>query len=95
MSSADNLALKLFNYPGWRIEVNGRQVQAGTREGTGQLLVPAEGGPNRVQVTFIHTWDRTAGGWISVLAILLAVGIRFRPIRTVIPSKARDPGFSP
>src|SRR6267154_3034950 len=40
MSRPDNLALRLFNYPAWRVEENGRQVQAGTREGTGQMLVP-------------------------------------------------------
>jgi hypothetical protein len=23
-----------------------------------------------VQITFVRTWDRTAGGWISILTIL-------------------------
>jgi 6-pyruvoyl-tetrahydropterin synthase related domain len=73
MSAPDNLALRLFNYPAWRVEVNGRPVRAGTREGTGQMLVPVAAGANRVQITFIRTWDRTAGGWISVVAIVLAL----------------------
>jgi hypothetical protein len=47
-----NLALHLFNYPAWRVEVNGRQVQAGSREGTGQMLVPVEAGENRVLIVF-------------------------------------------
>ncbi|MGB2606400.1 MAG: 6-pyruvoyl-tetrahydropterin synthase-related protein [Candidatus Sulfotelmatobacter sp.] len=75
MSTRDNLALHLFNYPAWRVEVNGRQVQAATRESTGQMLVPVQSGANRVQITFIRTWDRTAGGWISGLAVLLGVGM--------------------
>jgi hypothetical protein len=73
LSAPDTLALHLFNYPAWRVEVNGRAVQALTREGTGQMLVPVEAGANHVRVTFIRTWDRTAGAWISVLALLLVL----------------------
>jgi hypothetical protein len=71
MSAPDNLALHLFNYPAWRVEVNGRTVQAGTREGTGQMLVPVEAGTNRVQIIFVRTWDRRTGGWISIVALVL------------------------
>jgi hypothetical protein len=39
------------------------------------MLVPVEAGKNRVQITFIRTWDRTLGVWISVLALLLAIGL--------------------
>jgi hypothetical protein len=70
MSAPARLALRLFNYPAWRVEVNGRVVRTGTREGTGQMLVPVEMGANRVRVTFIRTWDRTAGGWISIISAL-------------------------
>jgi 6-pyruvoyl-tetrahydropterin synthase related domain len=80
MSSPDNLALRLFDYPAWRVEVNGRQVQAGMREGTGQMLVPVEAGANRVQITFIRTWDRTAGAWISLLATVLALVFLRKPL---------------
>jgi non-canonical purine NTP pyrophosphatase (RdgB/HAM1 family) len=75
MSAPDNLALKLFNYPAWRVEVNGLEVQPGAREGTGQMLIPVGAGANRVLITFARTWDRTAGAWISGLAFLLAVGL--------------------
>ncbi len=73
MSAADNLALHLFNYPAWRVEVNGRQVPAGTREGTGQMLVPVNAGANRVLITFNRTWDRTAGAWISAFTVLVTL----------------------
>jgi hypothetical protein len=65
--------LHLFNYPAWKIEVNGREVQAGTRESTGQMLVPVGAGANRVQITFVRTWDRKVGGWISVVTALLVL----------------------
>ncbi|MFZ0201291.1 MAG: 6-pyruvoyl-tetrahydropterin synthase-related protein [Candidatus Sulfotelmatobacter sp.] len=73
MSAADHLVLHLFNYPAWRAEVNGRPVQPGTRDGTGQMLVPVEAGSNQVQIIFTRTWDRRAGGWLSLAALLLAL----------------------
>ena len=79
MSDPDRLALKLFNYPAWRVEVNGRPVQVATREGTGQMLVPVEAGANRVQITFVRTWDRTAGAWISALGLVLALAFLDKP----------------
>ncbi|MFZ0759565.1 MAG: 6-pyruvoyl-tetrahydropterin synthase-related protein [Candidatus Sulfotelmatobacter sp.] len=75
MSAPDTLALHLFNYPAWRVEVNGRPVHAGTRESTGQMLVPVDAGVNRVQITFVRTWDRTAGDWISIVAFLLLIAL--------------------
>ncbi len=90
MSAPDNLALHLFNYPAWRVEVNGHVVQAGTREGTGQMLVPVEAGANRVQLTFVRTWDRRLGGWISLLAlILMFVSSQYEVELTWIPSRPK------
>lgn len=89
MSVADNLALRLFNYPAWRVEVNGRQVQAGSREGTGQMLVPVEAGANRVQITFIRTWDRRWGGWISLLTLILMLASTQLEVMTWIPNRAK------
>jgi len=71
MSAPDQLALRLFNYPAWRVEANGRLIAAGTREGTGQMMVPVQAGANQVEITFMRTWDRTAGAWISVFALIL------------------------
>jgi hypothetical protein len=73
MSAPARLALHLFNYPAWKVEVNGRVVQADTRESTGQMLVPVGTGANRVQITFVRTWDRTVGGWISLITALLVM----------------------
>ncbi len=72
VSAPDNLVLKLFDYPAWRVEVNGQVTQAQTRENTGQMLVPVQAGANRVEITFARTWDRTLGAWISLFTVLLA-----------------------
>ncbi len=73
MSGPDHLALHLFNYPAWRVEVNGHTVKAESREGIGQMLVPVAAGESQVRITFARTWDRRAGGWVSVIAIGLAL----------------------
>jgi len=81
MSAPDHLALHLFNYPAWRVEVNGHTVQAESRDGTGQMLVPVAAGESQVRITFVRTWDRKAGGWISVIAIGLVLGsLKRRPL---------------
>ncbi len=68
MSQPDELALKLFRYPAWHVEVNGRSVEAHSRTGTGQMLVPVAAGMNHVQVTYARSWDQLAGDGISVFA---------------------------
>jgi len=74
MSAPDQLALRLFPYPAWKVEVNGHVVRTGVCAGTGQMLVPVEQGLNRVQITFVRTSDRRAGGWISVISVLGLIG---------------------
>ncbi len=70
MSARDELELRLFSYPAWRVEVNGHAVQTEAQPDTGQMLVPVNAGMNRVEIVFVRTWDRTAGGWISILTAL-------------------------
>ena len=67
MSAPDRVALRLFEYPAWRVEVNGRVVKTSLREGTGQILVPVSAGMNLVELRFVRTWDRIAGSGISLL----------------------------
>ena len=70
MSAADQVALRLFRYPAWRVEVNGRVVETAARAETGQMLVPVGAGMNRVEIRFVRTWDRVAGGWISLITAI-------------------------
>jgi hypothetical protein len=64
------LALRLFNYPAWRVQVNGQPITTATRDVTGQMLIPVPAGENRVQITFERTRDRTVGGVISGVTVL-------------------------
>jgi hypothetical protein len=65
------LALRLFNYPAWRVEVNGRVVTTETADVTGQMLIPVRTGGNNVRIVFARTWDRTVGGVISITTLIL------------------------
>jgi 6-pyruvoyl-tetrahydropterin synthase related domain len=64
------LVLRLFNYPAWRVEVNGEVAATFTRAVTGQMLIPVQAGENHVRITFTRTWDRTLGGIISGMTAL-------------------------
>jgi hypothetical protein len=89
LSAPDELALRLFPYPAWKVEVNGQTVQATSREGTGQMLVPVEAGMNRVQLTFVRTWDRIAGGWISLLGLFVILSWKMLELRSRLLSENR------
>lgn len=71
MSAPDRVALRLFRYPAWTVTVNQQAVETTERPATGQMLVPVAAGMNRVQLKFVRTWDRSVGGWISALTILV------------------------
>ena len=68
VSTSGRLILRLFNYPAWSVEVNGRAIQSQMQEVTGQIIIPVEAGENRARISFIRTRDRTWGGLISLLA---------------------------
>jgi 6-pyruvoyl-tetrahydropterin synthase related domain len=75
VSQPGRLILRLFNYPAWRVEVNGNAVLTKSQEVTGQMIVPVEAGENRVLITFTRTWDRTLGGIVSGATALFLVGL--------------------
>ncbi len=74
VSKASEVALRLFNYPAWMVEVNGHAVETRTREETGEMIVPVIAGKNEVRIRFGRTRDRTIGGWISGIMALAVVG---------------------
>jgi hypothetical protein len=72
------LALRLLNYPGWHVQVDGKSAQPSAAQGTAQMLVAPPAGTHQVEVQFSSTWDRIAGAIISgIFAILLAACILF------------------
>jgi heme exporter protein D len=72
---AARIALRLLDYPAWRIEVNGVRVTAEHLEGSAQMLVPVKAGESLVRVHFVRTADRSIGAGLSLASggVLLAL----------------------
>jgi hypothetical protein len=75
VSQPEQLVLRLFNYPAWRVTVNGHEVTTAMRDVTGQMLIPVKAGQNRVQIAFTRTWDRTLGAIVSGVTALFMAGL--------------------
>jgi hypothetical protein len=87
------LALKLLNYPAWRVQVDSKIVSPSSSPQTGQLLVPINAGEHQIEVSFRRTTDRTVGGLISVvfgLGLLAATILVFRRRATVAEKRTFD-----
>jgi hypothetical protein len=66
-----NIIVRLFNYPAWRADVNGRPVITGKTETTRLMVIPVEAGENDVSINFARTNDRVAGIVVSMMSIAL------------------------
>jgi len=64
------LALRVLNYPGWRVEIDGKAVTPQLAETTAQMILPLSAGTHRITVRFGRTTDRTWGSTISMMALL-------------------------
>jgi hypothetical protein len=64
------VALRLLNYPAWRVQVNGKAVTAERMDDFDQMVVPVQAGESEIQVRFVRTGDRTVGAAISALGVL-------------------------
>jgi len=67
------IALRLIDYPAWRVELNGRQIEPERADGYDQMIVPVAAGESRVRVHFTRTWDRMLGGILSAVSLLVAL----------------------
>ena len=69
------IALRLLNYPAWRVEVNGKAVHPERMDDVNQMVVPVESGTSEIRVEFTRTADRTIGNAASFLSALLTLSL--------------------
>lgn len=69
------VALHLLNYPAWRVTLNGNRVVLRHGNGTEQMMVPVPAGESELRIDFTRTWDRVAGGWISVASLAASIAL--------------------
>jgi uncharacterized membrane protein len=71
--SPARVALRLLNYPAWRVEVNGKRVTPERANDVDQMIVPVNAGKSDIRIEFIRTPDRRIGNAISEAAALLTI----------------------
>lgn len=76
VTSAGILALRLFDYPLWKIKVNGLITKPGSGP-HGEIVVPLSPGENRVEAKFGKGWDQKMGAAISLVSLLAILVFRF------------------
>src|SRR5690242_1156387 len=74
----ERLALRLLDYPAWRVTVNGEPIQPGHLHGVRAIVVPLPAGHSVVRATFTRTMDRTIGGLVSTASLLILGFLWFR-----------------
>ena len=72
-SSSARVALRLLNYPAWRVEVNGKTITPERADDVDQMVMPVSAGKSDIRIEFTRTPDRKIGNAISEAAALLAV----------------------
>jgi hypothetical protein len=77
-SNPGTLAIRLFNYPAWKVRLNDRVVPSETDAKTGQMMIPVQAGTSRVEIRFKKTWDRTLGEIVSATAVIFILLLVFR-----------------
>jgi len=73
------VALRLLDYPAWIIRVNGQEVLAQHQGGTRQIAVEVAAGESKIEVQFGRTLDRTLGGWLSAISLMVSAGLLLWP----------------
>jgi hypothetical protein len=66
------LGLRVLNYPAWRAELSGDVVKPRGGEDYNMMVVSIPAGESHLRVRFTRTWDRTVGGLVSLMSLLLA-----------------------
>jgi hypothetical protein len=69
------IALRLLNYPAWRVEVNGSPVKPESAADSSQMILEIPAGHSRVRAHFARTRDRTLGGILGVASLFVALAL--------------------
>jgi len=72
-AAAENLTVRLFNYPAWAVVVNGKPTETQRTDVTGLIVIPIAAGDNDVQIHFRRTIDRVVGDIVSLISLTLFV----------------------
>ena len=72
---AFRLAVRLLDYPAWRVEVNGSRVTPESPESYAQIILPLPAGTHRIRIEFVNTPDRILGRVLSTVGLLVFLAL--------------------
>ena len=72
-ATPQDLTLRVFNYPAWEVEVNGKPAKTRTTNVTGLIVISLAAGYNDVYIYFRRTSDRVIGSVISLISVGLVI----------------------
>jgi hypothetical protein len=67
------IALRLLNYPAWKVQINGRPQEPERLDDVNVMVVPVEAGTSEIQIKFGRTTDRKIGDAISLLCAFVTL----------------------
>jgi len=67
--AAQNVVIRLFNYPAWEAVVNGKKVATEKTETTGLMVIPVGAGQNDIYLYFKRTTGRMIGDVVSLISL--------------------------
>ncbi|HUO35159.1 MAG TPA: 6-pyruvoyl-tetrahydropterin synthase-related protein [Candidatus Acidoferrum sp.] len=73
-TSNETLVLRRLNYPSWNATIDSQRAPIESAPDTGAIELTVPEGTHRVEVRFARTWDRDAGGAISLLSAIGLAG---------------------
>jgi hypothetical protein len=71
--SAARVALRVLNYPAWRVAVNGKSLAPERLDDINQMVVPVQAGTSTITVVFVRTGDRKLGDAVAAASGLIAI----------------------
>ena len=69
------VALRLLDYPAWRVEVNGKVQTPQHAETNGQMILGLPAGTQHIAIKFVRTPDRILGIFASVAGLLATLAL--------------------
>ena len=91
-AAPENLTVRLFNYPAWKVIVNGKPTETETTEVTGMIVIPIAAGDSDIHMDFNRTIDRLVGDIVTLISLIVLVTAWICTRRNRPPNDNRRPG---
>ncbi|MGA2357560.1 MAG: hypothetical protein ABSF66_01065 [Terriglobales bacterium] len=78
-AAPQNVTVRLFSYPAWKVVVNGKPITTQKTDVTGLIVIPIAAGDSDVRIHFRRTIDRLLGNILSLISLAVLVVAWFRP----------------